>query len=167
MRLEEQKTPLYFEDLHVGQRFTSGTFQMDETAIKLFASQFDPQPIHIDEAAAREGMFQGIIASGWHTASVAMRLLTTGGLPFANNMVGLSCNLAWPRPTRPGDILQVESEIQEIARSSNSKRGIVTVRSTMSNQRGETVYILTAKIMVSKRAIRDSKPERASAVDEP
>ncbi|SRR6266702_4176948 len=152
MKLEEQKTPLYFEDLHVGQRFTSDTFQMDEAAIKSFASQFDPQPIHLDEAAARDGMFQGLIASGWHTAAVAMRLLVTGGLPFANNMVGLSCDLSWPKPTRPGDILQIKSAIQEIARSSsNSKRGIVTVKSTMSNQQGETVYILTAKIMVSKR----------------
>ena len=107
----ERKGQLYLDDLHVGQRFTSGTYLMEETRIKEFAAEFDPQPFHLDEAAAEASVFKGLAASGWHTAAVAMRLLVTGGLPFANGLVGLGGEVGWPRPTRPGDILRVESEI--------------------------------------------------------
>src|SRR5712671_2533888 len=144
--------PLYLDDLHVGQRFTSGTFLMEETRIKEFAAEFDPQPFHLDEAAAQASIFKGLAASGWHTAAVAMRLLVDGGLPFAHGLVGLGGEVAWPRPTRPGDILRVESEIVEISPSrSKPQQGIVTVRSTMLNQGGEAVYLLTAKLLVLRR----------------
>ena len=103
--------PLYLDDLHVGQRFTSGTYLMEASRIKEFAAEFDPQPFHLDEAAAEASLFKGLAASGWHTAAVAMRLLVAGGLPFANGLVGLGGEVGWPRPTRPGDILRVESEI--------------------------------------------------------
>jgi acyl dehydratase len=127
---------------------------MDETRIKEFASEFDPQPFHLDEAAAETSIFKGLSASGWHTAAVAMRLLVTGGLPFANGLVGLGGEIAWPRPTRPGDILHVESEIVEITPSrSKPHQGIVTIRSTMLNQNGEAVCLLTVKLLVFKRAI--------------
>src|ERR1700687_6208072 len=146
--------PLYLNDLHVGQRFTSGTYLMEETRIKEFAAEFDPQPFHLDEAAAEASLFKGLAASGWHTAAVAMRLLVTGGLPFANGLVGLGGEIAWPRPTRPGDILHVESEIVEITPSrSKPHQGIVTVRGTALNQNGESVYVLTAKLLVSRRTI--------------
>src|SRR5258708_4160022 len=95
---------LYLDDLHVGQRFTSGTWLMEESRIKEFAAEFDPQPFHLEETAAEASVFKGLAASGWHTAAVAMRLLVTGGLPFANGIVGLGGEIAWPRPTRPGDI---------------------------------------------------------------
>ncbi len=108
---------LYLDDLYVGQRFTSGTYVMEAARIKEFAAEFDPQPFHLDEAAARMSLFKGLVASGWHTAAVAMRLLVTGGLPFANGIVGFGGQLSWPRPTRPGDILRVESEIVEITPS--------------------------------------------------
>ena len=144
---------LYLDDLHAGQRFTSGTYLMEEARIKEFAAEFDPQPFHLDETAAEASVFKGLAASGWHTAAVAMRLLVTGGLPFANGVVGLGGEIAWPRPTRPGDILRVESEIIEIAPSrSKPHQGIVTVRSTMYNQNREAVYLLTAKLLLSKRA---------------
>ena len=143
---------LYLDDLYVGQRFTSGTYLMDEARIKEFAAEFDPQPFHLDETAAELSVFKGLAASGWHTAAVAMRLLVTGGLPFANGLVGLGGEIAWPRPTRPGDILHVESEIVEITPSrSKPHQGIVTVRSTMFNQKREAVYLLTAKLLVSRR----------------
>src|SRR6184192_2285503 len=100
----------YLDDLYVGQRFTSGTYLMEEARIKEFAAEFDPQPFHLDESAAEASVFKGLTASGWHTAAVAMRLLVTGGLPFANGIVGLGGEIAWPSATRPGDILQVESE---------------------------------------------------------
>src|SRR5882724_5506642 len=146
--------PLYLDDLHVGQRFTSGTFLMEETRIKEFAAEFDPQPFHLDETAAEASIFKGLAASGWHTAAVAMRLLVTGGLPFASGIIGLGGEIAWPKPTRPGDTLHVESEIVEITPSrSKPQRGIVTVRSTMLNQSGEPVYLLTAKLLVLRRPI--------------
>jgi acyl dehydratase len=143
---------LYLEDLAVGQRFTSETYVMETERIKEFAAEFDPQPFHIDESAAEASVFKGLAASGWHTAAVAMRLLVTGGLPFANGLVGLGGEVAWPRPTRPGDILHVESEIVEITPSrSKPHQGIVTVRGTMFNQHGEAVYVLTAKLLALKR----------------
>jgi acyl dehydratase len=145
---------LYLDDLYVGRQFTSGTHRMEEARIKEFASEFDPQPFHLDEAAAETSVFKGLAASGWHTAAVAMQLLVTGGPLFANGIVGLGGEIAWPRPTRPGDILHVESEIVEITPSrSKPNQGIVTIRSTMLNQNGEAVYLLTAKLLVFKRAI--------------
>src|SRR5712675_2936416 len=75
---------LYLDDLRVGQRFTSGNYVMEAARIKEFAAEFDPQPFHLEEAAAEASVFKGLAASGWHTAAVSMRLLVTGGLPFAN-----------------------------------------------------------------------------------
>ena len=145
---------LYLDDLHVGQRFTSGTYVMEETRIKEFAAEFDPQPFHLDETTAGASIFKGLAASGWHTAAVAMRLLVTGGLPFAKGIVGVGGEIAWPRPTRPGDILRVESEIVEITPSrSKPHQGVVTVRNTMFNQNQETVCLLTAKLLVPRRTI--------------
>ena len=144
--------PLYLDDLRAGQRFTSGTYVIEAAQIKEFAAQFDPQPFHLDETAAEASVVKGLAASGWHTAAVAMRLLVTGGLPFAGGLVGLGGEVAWPKPTRPGDILRLESEVMEI-RPSRSKphQGIVTVRTTMFNQEGEAVYLLTAKLLVPRR----------------
>jgi acyl dehydratase len=148
----EQIEQLYLEDLRLGQKFTSGTYVMEAARIKEFAAEFDPQPFHLDERAAQASIFKGLAASGWHTAAVAMRLLVTGGLPFANGLVGLGGEIAWPRPTRPGDILYVESEIVEITPSrSKPHQGIITVRATMFNQNRETVYLLTAKLLVLRR----------------
>ena len=148
----ERKEQLYLDDLHVGQRFTSGSYLMEEARIKDFAAEFDRQPFHLDEIAAEASVFKGLVASGWHTAAVVMRLLVTGGLPFANGIVGLGGEVEWPRPTRPGDTLHVESEIVGISPSrSKPHQGIVTIRATALNQNSESVYILTAKLLVSKR----------------
>ena len=145
----EDDAGLYLDDLQVGQRFNSGTYVIEETQIKAFAAAFDPQPFHLDEGAAQASIFKGLAASGWHTAAIAMRLLVDGGLPFAHGIVGLGGEIAWPRPTRPGDTLRVESEIVEIRPSrSKPQQGIVTVRSTMLNQGGEAVYLQTAKLLV-------------------
>jgi acyl dehydratase len=146
---------LYLDDLQVGQRFTSGSYIIEEAQIKAFAAEFDPQPFHLDETAAQASIFKGLAASGWHTAAVAMRLLVDGGLPFAHGIVGVGGEIAWPRPTRPGDTLHVESEIVEIRPSrSKPQQGIVTVRSTMLNQSGEAVYLLTARLLVLRRSMR-------------
>ena len=125
---------------------------MEAARIKEFAAEFDPQPFHLDQVAAEASVFRGLAASGCHTAAVAMRLLVAGGLPFADGIVGLGGDIAWPKPTRPGDTLQVESEIIEITPSrSKPQQGIVTVRSTMFNQDREAVYLLTAKLLVLRR----------------
>lgn len=143
---------LYLEDLFLGQRFTSATYQMTEQRIKAFATEFDPQPFHLDETAAQNTVFRGLAASGWHAASVAMRLLVTGGLPLGNGIVGLGGDLTWPNPTRPGDTLHVESEIVEITPSrTKPNQAVVKVKSTTLNQEGTPVYIFTAKVLVFKR----------------
>ena len=142
----------YLDDLKIGQRFTSGTLALDAEQIKTFAREYDPQPFHLDEAAAENSIFKGLAASGWHTAALTMRLLVSGGLPLAGGSVGAGGEIAWPRPTRPGDILQVESEVVAVTPSrSRPDRGIVTVRSETKNQRGEVVQVLTAKLMVPRR----------------
>lgn len=148
----EKQNGLYLEDLYVGQRFSSGSYQMDEGRIKEFAAEFDPQPFHLDDAAARQTVFQGLAASGWHTAAVAMRLLVTGGLPLGNGIIGMGGDLQWPKPTRPGDTLHVESEVLEIVPSrSKPNQAVVKVRSTTLNQAGEAVHQFTSKVLVFKR----------------
>ena len=143
---------LYLDDLHIGQRFVSGTYVMEAARMKEFAAEWDPQPFHLDEAAGEASVFKGLVASGWHTAAVAVRLLATGGLPLAGGSIGLGGEIAWPKPTRPGDTLRVESEVLEIKLSrSKPDRGIVTVQSTAFNQNGEPVYVLKSKLWVPKR----------------
>jgi acyl dehydratase len=144
---------LYLEDFHVGQRFTSATHVMDADEIKAFARQFDPQPFHLDEEAAQATFFGGLVASGWHTAAVTMRLQVESGLPIAGGMIGIGGEMSWPRPTRPGDILRVVSEILEVTPSrSRPDRGTVRVRSETRNQRDEVVQILDARLVVPRRA---------------
>ena len=145
------KGALYLEDLHVGQKFSSGTYRMDAERIKAFAAEFDPQPFHLDEAAARQSVFRGLAASGWHTAAATMRLIVAA-LPLASGSVGLGGELAWPRPTRPGDTLRIEVEILAVAPSrSKPDRGIITARCTTFNQKDEPVQVLTTKILVFRR----------------
>jgi acyl dehydratase len=145
---------LYFDDLHVGQRFVSDKHSIDEEQIKAFAKQFDPQPFHLDAEAAKETLFKGLVASGWHTAAISMRLLVGSGLPVAGGIVGAGGEIAWPKPTRPGSILQVESEIVELRPSrSHPDRGVATIRSETRNQLGEIVQVFTAKLIVPRRTM--------------
>jgi acyl dehydratase len=143
---------LYLEELSVGQRFTSGTHAVDAAQIKAFAAQFDPQPFHLDDDAAKSTLFTGLAASGWHTAALTMRLLVDSGLPIAGGIIGSGGEVAWPKPTRPGDILQVVSEIEEVTPSrSRPNRGMVKVRSETRNQRDEVVQVLISKLVVPRR----------------
>src|SRR5215470_13737500 len=140
---------LTLDDLQVGQRFTSGTHTLDEGEIKAFAQKFDPQPFHLDDEAAKHTLFAGLAGSGWHTAAITMRLLVDGGLPLAGGIIGAGGTLEWPRPMRPGDTLQVESEVLEVTPSrSRPDRGIATVRSVTRNQHGDVVQNFTAKLVV-------------------
>ena len=143
---------LYLEDFTVGRRFTSATHRIDADQIKAFARRFDPQPFHTDEVAAQVGFFHGLAASGWHTAAITMSLLVKSGMPIAGGLIGASGEIAWPRPTRPGDVLQVESEVLAVTPSrSKPERGMITVRSETRNQNGEVVQLLTSKMLVWRR----------------
>jgi acyl dehydratase len=149
---ERTMPPYYLDDLHVGQCFVSGTHSIDEEQIKAFARQFDPQPFHLDDAAARGTLFGGLAASGWHTSAITMRLLAESGLPLAGGIIGAGGEIAWPNPTRPGDTLRVESEVVSIVPSrSRPDRGMATVRSLTKNQKNEIVQELTAKLIVPRR----------------
>ena len=150
--MTEKMEQLYLEDLSVGQRFTSGTYVIEAARVREFAAEFDPQPFHLDETAAQASIFKGLAASGWQTAAIAMRLLVTSGFPLANGIIGLGGEISWPRPTRPGDSLHVDSEVIDITPSrSKPNQAIVSVRSTMLNQNSEPVYVLSAKLLVFKR----------------
>lgn len=145
--------PLYFDDLQVGQRFVSATHELDAAQIVAFAQIFDPQPFHVDDAHARQTLFGGLAASGWHTAAISMRLLVSSGLPIAGGIIGSGGELSWPRPTYPGDILRVESEILELVPSrSRPERGMVVIRNETRNQRDEIVQIFTPKLVVPRRS---------------
>lgn len=151
---------LYLEDLAVGRRFTSKSHEVDAAQIKAFAAQFDPQPFHLDEAAAQGTLFAGLAASGWHTAAITMRLLVESGLPLMGGIIGAGGEVAWPKPTRPGDVLHVVSEIEEIIPSrSRNDRGMVKVRSETRNQRDEVVQVLIAKLIVPRRVAAPSRHE--------
>jgi acyl dehydratase len=144
---------LFFDDLAVGDTFTSATHTLTVDDIKRFAAEFDPQPFHLDEAAARQTMFGGLAASGWHTAAITMRLLVTSGPKLANGILGAGGEIEWKTPARADDVLHVDSEIVDLIPSrSRPDRGLVVMRSRTVNQRGDVVQTLTAKLMVSRRA---------------
>jgi len=142
---------LYLEDLRVGQRFASEPHTLDADQIKAFAAEFDPQPFHLDEEAAKDSLFGGLAASGWHTAALTMRMLVEA-MPLADGLVGAELQLAWPKPTRPGMTLQVFSEIVEIKPSrSKPDMAMVTARNETRDQDGDVLQVFTVKMPVFKR----------------
>jgi acyl dehydratase len=145
--------PLYYEDLAVGQTFGTGTFVVEPDMIKRFAAEFDPQPFHLDQDAARASLFGGLVASGWHTAALTMRLLVAGELRIVGGLIGLGAEeLRWPRPVHPGDVLRVKSEVLELRPSkSHPGRGLVRVRNTTLNQDSEPVMVMVVTMIVPRR----------------
>ncbi len=147
-----RKDLLYLEDLRPGTIFSGGPVTLSEEAIVAFAREFDPQPFHTDPEAAKATVFKGLAASGWHTACATMRMLADGAMPFVGGSVGFGVEVSWPRPVRPGDALSVEAEIVEITPSSSKPhQAIVTLRTTTTNQNGETVQVMTSKNLIFKR----------------
>ncbi|MGK2854671.1 MAG: MaoC family dehydratase [Microbacteriaceae bacterium] len=148
----EPASRLYLEDLTVGDTFVTDTRLVDESQIVAFAEEFDPQPFHLDDRAAKDSFFGGLAASGWHTAAVTMGLLVTSGLPFANGIIGAGGEITWPSATRPGDVLHVESTIEAITPSrSKPDRAIVTVRNETLTEAREVREVLVAKLLVFRR----------------
>lgn len=149
---ESLRTLYFLDDLTVGQRFSSETYELTEEKLIAFATEYDPQPFHLDKAAAETTLFKGLAASGWHTAAITMKLLNNGGAPLAGGIIGAGGQVEWPRPTRPGDVLCVVSEVVEIIPSrSKPQQGIVVMRCETKNQHDEVLQILTAKLIVPRR----------------
>ncbi|HCR1545975.1 dehydratase [Pseudomonas putida] len=144
--------PLYLDDLAVGDVFVSDTHPLDTEQIVRFASQFDPQPFHLDAEAAEDTFFQGLAASGWHTTALTMRLIVQS-LPLAKGVIGAGAEVSWPQPTRPGDVLQVTSRILEIIPSrSKPDRGIIAIECITSNQDGQVLQRMVTKVLCFRKA---------------
>ena len=143
----------YLEDIAAGTTFTSGSVRIDKDEIMKFATAFDPQPFHLDEEVARETIFGGLAASGWHTAAITMKLMVESDFKPAGGIVGAGFDeLRWPRPVRPGDELHVEGEVLETRPSkSNPRRGLIKVRTATMNQRGEVVQLSVGSLVVQRR----------------
>jgi len=146
-------TGRYLEDFAVGQTFRSGRLPIEKHRIKTFAAEFDPQPFHLDDDAARDTIFGGLVASGWHTAAVTMRLLVGSDLQPAGGIVGAGFDeLRWLRPVRPGDELRIESEVLEVRPSrSRPGQGSIKVRTTTFNQNDEAVQVTIGNLVVPRR----------------
>ncbi|MDB5886308.1 MAG: MaoC domain protein dehydratase [Polaromonas sp.] len=142
----------YLDDLHAGDSFTSASHLLDEAQIRAFALQFDPQPFHLDHEAAKSTLFGGLAASGWHTAALTMRLLVGGGLPLAGGIIGAGGEISWPKPTRPGDMLRVITQVVSVTPSrSRPERGLVVVRSETSNQHGDLLQRSVYRLVVPRK----------------
>lgn len=144
-------TRRYLEDFEAEQRFGGAArIRVEKDRIMAFAAEFDPQPFHLDEAAASGTVFRGLAASGWHTAAATMRLLVESDFKPAGGIVGAGFDeLRWPRPVRPGDELRVESEVLEVCPSkSRPDQGLIEVRTTTLNQHDEAVQISVGTLIV-------------------
>lgn len=142
----------YFDDLRAGEKFTSDAFEVPATAIIEFAEKFDPQKFHLNPKEAERSIFKGLVASGWHTAAITMRLFVHT-LNFAEGAIGLGVDeLRWPNAVRPNDQLRVETEIVDLRESkSKPNHGIVRLRNLTTNQDGEIVQTMFASALVPKR----------------
>src|SRR5262249_17535106 len=136
---EDRMTARYLEDFALGQTYGSGRNRIDGDRIKSFAAEFDPQPFHLDEEIARDCIFRGFAASGWHTAALTMRLLVESELKPAGGIAGAGFDeFRWPHLVCPRDELRLESEIIEVRLSkSRPQQGLSKVRTTTFNQDGK------------------------------
>ena len=146
----------YFDDLEVGARFNSESLEVTEKQVIEFAHKFDPQMFHLTRKSAERTIFKGLIASGWHTAAMTMRLFVQT-LNFTEGAIGLGVDeLRWPNAVRPGDVLTVETEIVDLRQSrSKPNYGIIRLRNVTTNQRGEIVQTMLASAMVPRRKVSD------------
>jgi acyl dehydratase len=143
---------LYFEDIAAGRKYRSPSLRIDAAAITAFAAEFDPQPFHLDETAARESLFEGLAASGWHTAALTMKLCLLSDFQPAGGIIGGGGELLWPRAVRPGDALRVEIEVLETRVSrSRPRQGLVKILITTLNQDGDPVQTFTPTLFVDRR----------------
>jgi len=152
-------TERYLEDFEAGQIFRSGRIRIDAERIKSFAAEFDPQPFHLEERTAADSIFRRLVARGWHTAAITMRLLVDSDLKPAGGIVGAGFDeFRWPRPVRPGDELHVESEVLETrASKSRPEQGVIKVRTTTLNQNNEPVQVSSGHLIVRCRPVSSGR----------
>jgi acyl dehydratase len=144
---------LYFEDYTPGRTVECGSFSLSEAEIIAFAKEYDPQPFHVDPVAAADGPFGGLIASGWHTTSMMMRLLVEHFISAESGLGAAGVDeVRWPKPVRAGDTLRVRATVLEARRSkSKPDRGIIRSLAEVTNQDGEPVMRVTAINFVRTR----------------
>ncbi len=142
----------WFDDLKLGMRFKSGEVTVSKEDILRFAREFDPQPFHTDEEAAKDTVLGGLAASGWHTAAIAMNLCVQMR-PFGPHpLFGAGVDdLRWLKPVRPGDTLHLEGEVVELVPSRSRPQGVVRIKWTAYNQNGEAVYTFNPIGIVPRR----------------
>lgn len=147
---------IYLEDLAFGQKFTAGPMQVTQEAIIAFGKQYDPQDFHTDPVKAKDTVFGELVASGWHTASLTMRMIVDAMPKMKGGMVGRAIEkLGWPHPVRPGDVLSLEVEIIDLRTSEKSpERGLIRTKNTVTNQKGEAVLEMEAVVFVPRRVRR-------------
>ncbi|WP_435348432.1 MaoC family dehydratase [Haloarchaeobius sp. HRN-SO-5] len=142
----------YFEDIEVGETREYGTYVVDDDEIVSFAEQYDPQPFHTDPEAAARSLFGGLVASGWHTGAMTMRLLVDGIFPgtAAMGAVGVD-DLRWPNPVRPGDELHVETEVLEKTADYRPGVGLVRSRVQTLDADGELKQTFVGRVLYEQR----------------
>lgn len=153
-----------FDDFKVGDHFKSEPLKVTEKEVIEFAHKFDPQMFHLSRKRAERTIFKGLIASGWHTAAITMRLLVRT-VNFAEGAIGLGVDeVRWPNVVRPGDALTVATEIIDLRPSrSRPGYGIIRLRNVTKNQRDEVVQTMLASAMVPRRAENSGKGQRAKS----
>ena len=139
---------LYLEDLSAGDRLESESYEITDENIVAFAEHYDPQPFHLSDESAQDSFFESLAASGWQVGSITMRLIAKS-LPIASGVIGGGVTLRWLTPTRPGDVLHVETEILEVIPSkSKPDRGVVKIHAKTINQHGETRQTFDSSLLV-------------------
>ena len=143
------------DDLNPGDRYAGGPLTLSQSDLLEFAGRFDPQPFHLDPVAAKDSVFGGLAASGWHTAALTMRMIVEGETKLAGGFIGVNVEeLSWPQATRPGDVLRIESEVLEVRPSTKRPdRGTVRIRTLTYNQKDEVVQRMTAVLLVPRRSM--------------
>ena len=143
----------YFEDLKPGDKFHTAEYEMTAAEIMAFARQYDPQPFHTDPEAAKSTLFGGLVASGWHTAAVSMRLMVQGEMKLDGGVIGQGMEgMRWPRPVLPGDRLRVVTEVVDLQPApQRPDRGVIKLRCQTFNQADKVVQDMTATLLVARR----------------
>jgi acyl dehydratase len=151
--MSENESYVYLEDLAVGQKLTAGPVQVTEESIIAFAKQYDPQDFHTDPIKAKDTVFGELVASGWQTACLSMRMITEAMPKMKGGMVGRAIEkLGWPHPVHPGDVLSLEVEIIDLRTSEKSpERGLMRTKNIVTNQKGEAVLEMEAVVFVPRR----------------
>lgn len=146
---------LYYEDIRVGEIFNTAEHTITAEEIMAFGREFDPQPFHLDAEAAQATLFGQLVASGWHTASLSMRLMVRGEMPLHGGVIGQSVEtLRWPRPTLPGDRLRVAMEVAGLStESARTGYAWLTLRCRTLNQHSKAVQEMTARLLIARRPV--------------